>query len=376
MRRFSAFTFSAAIVALACLVFSLLQPHSVRQGYVLGYSAVRLGMAVLLALPMVFLAVLTAGSLAQHSRVQQLVRRLELWNQPDRILTLREIALIMAVLGGYLLWKWGQLPDEKGVVLRLMPLLVFWTLFWLLGWIYAQFGLKHARITWREKLNLYAKHSGKVLAGLLLIVLAAVIVSMAGQLVRFYARKVFELVEFLVYEFDLGSERNLPTYFNVFLLAAGGMLSMIVGFGKHSKHQKFAANWMLVGCCFLLLAYDDLEQVHESFTGPLQEFFHAGGLFTFAWVIPAIVLVALFAVGNLRFFFSLPKRQQLFLLAAALVYVGGALGVEMIGGAYVEQHGFWDIKTVLLANLEETMEMSGAALFIYFLLEHLKLETA
>ena len=59
----------------------------------------------------------------------------------------------------------------------------------------------------------------------------------------------------------------------------------------------------------------------------------------------------------------------------AVVYVGGALGVEMIGGAYVEEHGIWNFNTILLVNLEEVMEMYGASLFIYFLLESLKLET-
>jgi len=57
----------------------------------------------------------------------------------------------------------------------------------------------------------------------------------------------------------------------------------------------------------------------------------------------------------------------LFMLAGAL-YIGGAVGMELIAGPYAERYGMQNFGYSLLAMTEEAIEMTGIALFTYALL--------
>lgn len=46
------------------------------------------------------------------------------------------------------------------------------------------------------------------------------------------------------------------------------------------------------------------------------------------------------------------------------MYVGGAVGFEMLGGRYASIHGLDNLGYVLLVTAEEGLEMSGVILFI------------
>ena len=55
------------------------------------------------------------------------------------------------------------------------------------------------------------------------------------------------------------------------------------------------------------------------------------GIFYFAWVIPATALLILLAIGFLPFFRSLPAETRRLFLVAGAIFLGGALGAEVIG---------------------------------------------
>ena len=67
----------------------------------------------------------------------------------------------------------------------------------------------------------------------------------------------------------------------------------------------------------------------------------------------------------------MPARECCFLLSAVL-YVGGAAGVESLSQLYAGIAGKSTPLYVVLATLEEALEMAGIALLIYALLEHLR----
>jgi hypothetical protein len=54
-------------------------------------------------------------------------------------------------------------------------------------------------------------------------------------------------------------------------------------------------------------------------------------------------------------------------MLAGAGYVGGALGMEMIGGAYASAYGY-DAYYPVLTIVEETLEMLGILLFLHALL--------
>jgi hypothetical protein len=51
-----------------------------------------------------------------------------------------------------------------------------------------------------------------------------------------------------------------------------------------------------------------------------------------------------------------------------MLYIGGALGLEMLGSYYAELEGQQHLTYALLTILEEAMEMMGTVVFIYGLL--------
>ena len=97
-------------------------------------------------------------------------------------------------------------------------------------------------------------------------------------------------------------------------------------------------------------------------------------VFRYAWVLPYGAAVIVGSLLGLRFFLRLPRpTQRRFLLAAAL-YLGGAIGFEMIGGAYVAgQTAFQRTSAyILIFTVEELLEMAGLIMFLNALMRHLE----
>lgn len=92
----------------------------------------------------------------------------------------------------------------------------------------------------------------------------------------------------------------------------------------------------------------------------------------FGWVIPGAVVVALIGLFYLPFLLALPSRSRLMFFGAGLLYVGGALGMEVVGGKLLTLYGEESFPYQLAYCIEEIMEILGATLFAASLLGHLK----
>lgn len=80
-----------------------------------------------------------------------------------------------------------------------------------------------------------------------------------------------------------------------------------------------------------------------------------------------LVFMAVMSLFFIRFFFRLPKRTQLNFTIARLIFVGGAVGVEVYTGIYLPNNDTGlnkSINILLLFTLEELMEMVGIILLI------------
>jgi len=96
------------------------------------------------------------------------------------------------------------------------------------------------------------------------------------------------------------------------------------------------------------------------------------GMFYFSWVIPGAVLVGVVAVLYLRFVWSLARPTRAGFVATAVLFLGGALGMEMIGAWQASSHGMDSLTYALLATCEEFLEMASIVVFIHTLLAHLR----
>jgi hypothetical protein len=196
-----------------------------------------------------------------------------------------------------------------------------------------------------------------------------VLADVAGQLTRYLTRH--DTVYGLIAKFDLDDENNVPTYFSsAILLLSAFLLGMIAVFKKW-QNDLYARHWKILALIFLFLSLDETASFHEKLTQPVRKLFDAKGLLYYAWVIPAILLLVVLAVSYLRFYLRLPPETKRHFFLAAVLYIGGAVGFELVGGYYAELHGEKNLTFNLIAAVEETLEMTGIVLFNYALLRYM-----
>lgn len=196
--------------------------------------------------------------------------------------------------------------------------------------------------------------------------------SCAGQISKYFLGHdhLFGLVR-LTY---LNGEATIPSWYASSALLICALALAIVAMTKRSAGERDGFYWTGLAVIFTYLSVDEAAGIHELWGAPIEERFAPGGYLAFAWVIPATAVVAAVGFTYLRFVWRLPAvTRRLFVLAAAL-FVGSAVGVEMLGANHLDAVGERDFSYVLLVTLEETGEMLAVVLFLYSVLRHLRTE--
>jgi len=176
--------------------------------------------------------------------------------------------------------------------------------------------------------------------------------------------------EFFINLFDLDTEHNIPTLFSGACLLACATLLAVIAHAVSCQPQGHARSWRLLALIFVVLAADEILMLHEQFNAPMSHWLGVEGSLYFAWVFPyglGLLVLLILGIGFIR---RLPTRSRLLFGSAAALYVGGAMGMELLGGiASTQGRG---ITYEWLTSLEELLELSGVVLFIYALLSHIE----
>lgn len=174
----------------------------------------------------------------------------------------------------------------------------------------------------------------------------------------------------LVPLFDLDREINVPTFFSAFLLLLAALV--LVGLGRIASRldSPHRGAWLCLAAGFVLMAYDELFSMHDGLVPPVRAAFGLSptGIFHFAWILPATVLVVAIGMCFRRFILDLPSPTRGRVVFSAALYLGGALGFELLGSIRAASRGTSDLGYALLTTVEESLEMGGLILFIDTLL--------
>lgn len=173
--------------------------------------------------------------------------------------------------------------------------------------------------------------------------------------------------------FDLSLELNIPTFFSLLLLLFASFLLAGIALLQAKEKNPDVQKWVVLSLGFLYLAYDDGFHVHEDLVAVIRPLLGDGrlGIFYYAWIVPAIPLLFVLALFFRKFLFRLPPVTRNTFIVAALCYLGGCIGFEMVGGYYDEAHGGFDsLPYNMISTVEEGLEMTGVIVFIYALLEY------
>ena len=171
--------------------------------------------------------------------------------------------------------------------------------------------------------------------------------------------------------FALDAERNLGAWYSSALMVLAAALLFCCGRHGKADRRRGYWNWYVLASLFVLMSLDETVSFHEVLISPLRNAFDTSGVLFFAWVIPG----SLFVIGAFVFFLpflrSLPVRTALGFCAAGGVYVGGALGLEFVGGALVSSQGWESTAYIAVAIVEESLEILGLTMFVAFIIAHL-----
>lgn len=214
-----------------------------------------------------------------------------------------------------------------------------------------------------------------------LVILMAIIVflSSVGQLVVYLTghNYVYGLIEL----FYIDDEGNIPTFFSASLLLFSSLLLGIIATFKIKSGAPYKYHWALLGFVLLYLAIDEASYIHELFYRPMGDLLgnEIQESMLAIWVIPGIVFVAVLGMTFVKFWLHLDPRTKKFFLLSAVIYFGGAIGVESLGSVYLEvfseavfaEMPVENLIYCLMATIEETMEMGGVIMLIYSLLDYM-----
>jgi hypothetical protein len=161
--------------------------------------------------------------------------------------------------------------------------------------------------------------------------------------------------------FDLDEEQSFGTWFSVVILLLAACILLLHAREARKKGDSWHPWWRALGLGFMLLSMDELVGIHESFNT----------VSALNWTIPGAFLAVATAAAFLPFLRHLPRRTAALFVCAGGIYLAGAIGIE---AATLPMEALDRLDTLaynLTTALEELLEMSGAILFIYALLEHI-----
>lgn len=220
----------------------------------------------------------------------------------------------------------------------------------------------------------------RVFRVLLGIVLGLCLANLAAQFARYFLGRgaLWGFTRVV----DLDYENTIPAWYSsVALLLCSVLLAMIAAV-KRQQRDRFKNHWAGLSAIFLLLSIDEAASLHELLIEPVRNSLKTDGYFYFAWVIPGLAFVFLVTVLYWKFLASLPVKTRNLVILSGVIFIGGAIGVEMLGGNYLQENaanisyenfaGWRGMGVALILTLEEALEMIGVAIFVYALLDYMR----
>ncbi|MEG5033503.1 hypothetical protein [Microcoleus sp. AT3-D2] len=212
---------------------------------------------------------------------------------------------------------------------------------------------------------------GAVTKFLLRLVTCLALLSFLSQISLYFGPE-YPLREYLAKVFNVDAERNLPTFYSFLALVFSSLLLGVIAYAKNLDSDRYKNHWKILSFIFLYLSLDEAGQLHEKFINPMRSLLNATGFLYFTWIVPFGCLVAIFLSSYNKFVFHLPVATRKLFVAACALYIGGAIGIEMIGGYLFSTTGMESLPYLIVATLEESLEMVGIVVFIHGLISYIK----
>lgn len=181
-------------------------------------------------------------------------------------------------------------------------------------------------------------------------------------------------LNFTLNMFYVGAERNIPTAFSSMILIIASVLLFVITILKWKKPKSFYWIWFILSFGFFYLAMDEAMILHETILGQREGVIlgrQFSGFLRHAWIIPFLFTIPFLILLFYKFLMHLDNRTRNLFLVSAALFVGGAIGIESIGGYIKDTIGVDNWWYYIEVATEESFEMAGVITFIYSLLDYL-----
>ncbi|HEY9488790.1 MAG TPA: hypothetical protein VIQ51_10675 [Chryseosolibacter sp.] len=181
--------------------------------------------------------------------------------------------------------------------------------------------------------------------------------------------------------FYFDAEANFPSLYSALAIVLCSVLLWLIGSNHEEKLKNRALYWKFLSLVFAFLALDEFAGLHEDLAKPVKSLIDQSSIQSdylhFAWFIPYSIATLVLGIIYVRFFFKLPPRTRQLFFLSALLFLSGAVGMEMVGGKYwASQNWAPDLSQkvnftyALIITLEELLEMLGIVIFAYALADY------
>lgn len=207
----------------------------------------------------------------------------------------------------------------------------------------------------------------------MLSIIAVLAVMHITQLVIFFQigdPEIFDFVEII----DFDYEANLPSFYSSTAILFCAVLLWVIGLQERPRQMPFRYHWIGLAIIFTFLSIDEAIALHEDIGDIMEdlEWVDAKGFLYFAWVVPYGILLALFTVSYLKFVLALPRQTMILFLSAGVLFISGAVGLEIISAREADLHGTDTVYYSALYTIEELCEMIGIVIFCYALMRYIE----
>ena len=210
--------------------------------------------------------------------------------------------------------------------------------------------------------------SQKIVRILFSIILFLTFADILGQISKYFWSH--ERLLGFVKLFDLNLEGNIPSWYSSCALLLCAYLLANIAYLK--KGFSYVSHWKSLSFILIYLSIDEFAELHERLNYIMRLLLHSSKALNVLWVIPASIFVITVLFTYLKFIGHLPNKIKLLFITAGAMYVGGAVGLELLENYLLGNSGIQTFLYQMVVTAEEFFEMFGIVIFIYALLSYIE----
>jgi hypothetical protein len=166
--------------------------------------------------------------------------------------------------------------------------------------------------------------------------------------------------------FDLDEEQAVPNWYSSATLGLAALLAALIGARSRRDGEPDWKRWRAMGWILLYCSFDEVAGVHETFNS----------LSPISWTIPFGLLALAVGIWMLPWVWRLPAETRWGIILSGIVYVGGAVGVEVVTSHFFDESNKRQFTYALFTVVEEGGEMLGVWIAIRTLLRYMERKDA